>query len=458
MIYSSLLYVYGFLPLALLIFYASPKKYREMVLLGLSMVFCFSFSLYFLIFMAVYIILNYTMCRITEYLKSKKSIAEVAIASTVVLDITVLFAFRAPYMSWFAGMIRAPETIFPIGISLFTLSVTGMLTDVYKGREKAETNIVRYALYVMFFPRLLIGPVMRYSSFAKAMSQQKTGLAEVGAGLAISVKGLAKKVILADTLFMLYSAVSVSDDVRIPAVNAWLGVSAYILGIYFELSGLADMGAGAARCFGYRFPECFRYPLFSKRINYFAARWNAPVMQWFRKHISIPLGASAKNGGARAAAFLFGWALAGFWYTFRFSGIIAGGMLGAAILVEKRFRSRNTMKVTGVIYTLIISAVCVSVFSLDSPSQLLRHFGSLMGSGGFADSSSLYLLREYMPILVMAAFFSSSLTHKLIRRVSKTKAAGKTAVIQPVAAAVLLVICTALIVGSGSSEQLFIRL
>lgn len=458
MIYSSLQYIYGFLPLSLLIFFAVPKKYRELVLLGLSMVYCFSFSLYFLIFMAAYVILNYTMCRITEYLKSKKSIAEVAFASTVVLDITVLFAFRAPYMNWFAGMIRAPEGVFAVGISLFTLSVTGMLTDVYKGREKAETNIVRYALYVMFFPKLLIGPVMRYSTFRKAMKHRKTGLAEVGAGISVFVKGLAKKAIFADTLFMLYSAVSAPEGGRVPVVNAWLGVGAYMLGMYFELSGLADMGAGTARCFGLHFPACFRYPLFSRRINYFAARWNTPVVNWFRRHITLPLAASAKNGVARSAAFLAGWALMGFWYTFRASGIMAGILFGAAILVENRFRSKSTMKITGVIYTLIISAVCVSVFSLESSSKLIRHFGTLLGSGGFADSSTLYLIREYTFILIAAAYFSSALTHKLIRRISKMKAADKIGLIQPIVIAALLVVCTVLLAGSGSSQQLFLRL
>ncbi|OPZ20397.1 MAG: Peptidoglycan O-acetyltransferase [Firmicutes bacterium ADurb.BinA205] len=458
MIYSSLLYIYGFLPLALLIFYAVPKKHREAVLLVLSGVFCASFSLYYLIFMAVYVLLNYTMCRITEYLKRKKSIAEVAMASTVILDITVLFSFRAPYMSWFAGMIRAPEGIYAVGISLFTLSAVGTLVDVYKGNEKAEKNIIRYALYIMFFPRLFIGPVMRYSTFRKAMAHPQTGAAQVGKGLAVFVKGLAKKVILADTLFMLYTAVYASDDTKVPAVSAILGAAAYLLGIYFEMSGLADMGAGTSLCFGYRFPECFRYPIFSKRINYYAMRWNTPVVMWFKRYILWPLTISAKSGFARGVVFLFAWALTGFWYTFDLSGVAAGIFLGAAILIENRLRSRNTLRITGVVYTLIISGMSALIFSQESLHGFFREIGSLIGMDGLADSSSLYMLKEYTLLLIAAAFFSSGISKKLAGKVKKLKAAEKLSLVIPAAVLVMLVLCTALMASGGRSDQLFIKL
>ena len=458
MVYSSLLYIYGFLPLSLLIFYAVPKKHREAVLLGLSGIFCASFGLYYLIFMAGYVLLNYTMCRITEYLKSKKSIAEVAVASMVIIDITVLFSFRAPYMSWFAGMIRAPEGLYAAGASLFTLSAIGTLIDVYKGNEKAEKNIIRYALYIMFFPRLLMGPVMHYSSFRKAMSHPQTGLSQAGKGLAVFVKGLAKKVLIADTLFMLYSAVSASEWTKVPAVNALLGVSAYLLGIYFELSGIADMGAGSAICFGYRFPECFRYPIFSKRINYFAMRWNTPVVMWFKRYISWPLTTSAVNSVARSAVFLFTWILIGFWYTFDISGAAAGAFLGTMILIESRFRSRNTMKITGVIYTLIIAGISAFIFSQKNAHEFLHNSGSLIGLDGLADSSSLYLLKEYTLILLAAAFFSTGLTKKLTGRVMKLKFSDKLSMLIPAAVVCMLVVCTAMIASGGSSEQLFIKL
>ena len=458
MIYSSLLYIYGFLPLSLLIFSAVPKKHREAVLLGLSGIFCASFGLYYLIFMAGYVLLNYTMCRITEFLKSKKSIAEVAVASTVIIDITVLFSFRVPYMSWFAGMIRAPGGFYAAGISLFTLSVIGTLVDVYKGNDKAEKNIIRYALYIMFFPRLLMGPVMRYSTFRKAMSHPQTGLAQTGKGLAVFVKGLAKKVLIADTLFILYSDVTVSEWTKVPAVNALLGVSAYLFGIYFELSGIADMGAGSAICFGFRFPECFRYPIFSKRINYYAMRWNTPVVMWFKRYISWPLTTSAGNVIARIALFLLTWALIGFWYKFDMSGIVAGIILGAAILIESRLRSRNTLKITGVVYTLIIAGICAFIFSQTSAHELFRNLGSLIGLDGLADSSSLYLLKEYTLILLAAAFFSTGIAQKLIGRASKLKFADKLFWFIPAAVVCVLVVCTAMIASGGSSEQLFIKL
>ena len=454
MIYSSLLYIYGFLPVSLLLFYIAPKKHREALLLGLSVVFCASFSLYFLIFITIYTLINYTMCRITEYLKRKNSIAEVALASTIILDITVLFAFRAPYMRWFAGMIRAPETVYPVGISLFTLSVISYLTDIYKGREKAETDVIRYSLYVMFFPRLIMGPIMRYRSFRKIMNDPKSGLVSIGEGIAIIVRGLVKKVLFSETLYTLYTDVFKADVIKVPMVSAWLGMTAYLLGIYFEMSGYADMGAGTARCFGYRFPECFRYPVFSKRISYFTVRWNTHIMLWFRRYLSKPLGSVAGNRSAGIAAYLFVWSLMGYWYTFSFRGWAAGLFLGTAVLIEKKAGSRNTLRLTGIIYTFIVSMIGASVFS----GGMLRYAGRLIGTGGFADSLSLYLLREYTLFLIAAALFATDRPKKLVNRLKRSKASKAVSAVSAVLVIGTLLLCTALMAESGISEQLFITL
>ena len=458
MVYSSLLFIYLFLPLSILIYYAVPHKHRETVLLVLSMLYCAANSLYCLIFMLMFTLLNFTMCRITAFLKQKKSIAEVALASTIVIDLTVIFGFRAPYMSWFRGMIRAPEGFFPIGVSLYTLSAVGTLIDVYKGREKPEKNIIRFGLYTMFFPKLIIGPMVRYRTFRKLIASRKGGIEDIGAGLLIFIKGLAKKVLAADTLYTLYTSINSSGSHRLPLITAWIGAAAYLLCLYFELSGFADMGAGAARCFGIRFPQCFNYPVFSRRIRYFAMRSNTQAVNWFRCFISVPLTSQFSNTAAKTAAYLLAWSLLGFWYSFTLNGAVSGAFLGTFILIENQFRSRNTLRITGVIYTFAFSAVFAAVMSGHSISASLRYIGSMLGTGGFADSQSWFFIRSYAVVLILCIFFASSLGHKLLLAASRNKYTNKVFVLTPFIAAAMLVICTAFLTDSGTSEMLLIKL
>ncbi len=458
MAYSSLLFIYIFLPVSLIAFYAVPKKYREAVLLVLSMLYCAANSIYMLIFMLIFTLLNFTMSRITEFLREQKSIAEVALVSTVVIDITVIFGFRAPYMNWFSGMIRAPEGFFPLGISLYALSAIGTLIDVYKGKEKAEKNILRFALYIMFFPRLIIGPVMRYRTFRKMMKGESKGLEDIGTGLLIFIKGLAKKVLAADTLFTLYTAVKCTESHRMPLVTAWIGAAAYLLCLYFELSGFADMGAGVARCFGIVFPKCFNYPVFSTRVRLFAERWNTHAVLWFKRYISKPLRVQGKSKAAKIGAFLLAWALLGFWYNFNINGIVGGIFLGTVILAENRFRNRNTLKITGRIYTFVVAAIFAAFMSCGSVGLSLKYIASMLGAGGFADSQSWYFIRSYAVILAVCAFSASDLGRRILSAASKNKYTKPVFAAVPVAAVIALSLCTAFLADKGFSEMLLIRL
>ena len=456
--YSSLLFIYVFLPVSLIIYYIIPKKHREKALLVLSMLYCAADSLYYLIFMILFTLLNFIMCRITDYLRKQKSIAEVALASTIILDITLIFGFRAPYMTWFAGMIRAPEGFFPAGVSIYALSAIGTLIDVYKGREKAESNIIRFALYTMFFPRLIIGPIMRYSAFRKMMKQSSGGLEDVGAGLMVFVKGLAKKVLATDWLYTLYIAIKSTQEHNITFITAWMGAAAYLLCLYFEFSGFADMGKGMARCFGVHLPKCFNYPVFSRKVRLFARRWNTHAVLWFRFYIANPLSAQGKNKAAKTAAYLFAWALLGFWYTFDLNGCFGGIFLGLFILFEKRFLSKNVLSITGIAYTFIVASIMVVIMSCSTLSESLRYIGYMLGTGGFADSQSLYFIKSYALVLLICAFAATDLFRKLLAAMYRNKHTKAMLMLTPAITAAVLVICTAFLAETGSSELLMLKL
>ncbi len=458
MAYSSLLFIYGFFPLSLLIFYAVPKKHSEKALLALSAVYCGITSLYFLIFMALYIFFNYSMCRITQFLKEKESIAEVPLASMIVLDITAIFTFRTPYMEWFGDMLHAPDAFFPIGISFFTLSAIGTLIDVYKGKHKAEKNIVRFSLYIMFFPRLIMGPLLRYSTFCKIMDKQNSGLSSIGKGIGIFVKGLAKKVIVADTLYMLYSAANRADTEKVTALTAFLGVLAYLLCLYFNMSGFADMGCGIAECFGIHFPRSFNYPLFSKKICYFRGRWLTQLNFWFRRYAEKPITFICRKKWLKMTVFAFVSGMVGFWYTFSFNGFTAGFFIGTAMLIESRFANRTTLNFTGIAYTAAASLIWAVFLSTSGLKDAFGCFSELFGRYGLADSLSIYLLRKYIPIIILSLFASTDLFGKLMKKAEKNKHTGKAVLIfTPAVILGLLAVCTVLISADGYSEMIQFR-
>ncbi|NLT10451.1 MAG: hypothetical protein GXY08_13285, partial [Ruminococcus sp.] len=258
MIYSSLLFIYGFLPFALLCYYITPNRHREKTLLVLSTVFCGAMGLCYLGLMLAYTVVNYTACQMIGQNRGKPA-AAAPFASAMIFDLAAILIFRTKYFIGSYSVIGWPEKLFPVGISFITLAMLGTLIDVYTGRIEEEKNIFRFALYVMFFPKLIMGPVLRYRRFSKALDSRRDGLNEIGIGFTIFIKGLSKKVIVADNLYMLYKAVRSVDISDMSAMTAWLGITAYILCLYFTMSGFSDMGVGISHCFGMRLPQCFSY-------------------------------------------------------------------------------------------------------------------------------------------------------------------------------------------------------
>ncbi len=457
MIYSSLPFIYVFLPVSIFLFFVVPKKYSEYLMLALSAVFCGFLSLYLLFFMIVYIFLNFSMCRIIEYLKKNKTIAEVPLASMIVLDITALFSFRAPYMKWFADMIHAPEGVFPIGISFFTLSMIGTLIDVYKGKIKAERNIVRFALYIMFFPRLIMGPLLRYGSFVKIMDSSKRSPETLGEGLILFIKGLAKKVIAADSLYMLYSAAARIESGKLTSLTAFMGLMAYLLCLYFNLSGFADMGNGVSLCFGYKFPQSFSYPLFSRRVRIFMSRWLSQVNMWFRRYAVKPLMTVSRKKWVKSLIFIFVWSLIGFWYTFSLNGFAAGMFIGIVIIIESRLLNQNIMEITGIIWTFAVALIWTAFISGNGLGDSLKYIAAVFGRNGLADSQSIYFIKSYSLVICGALFASTDIVKRLVKKAEGKKIGNVFSVFIPFLAVGVLLVCTALMSSDGGSEMLLIR-
>ena len=459
MIYSSLLFIYGFLPISLVIYYVCPQKLREYALLFISLLFCATWGFSFLLFIGAYSVINYAGCMITKKLKGRGKLAAIPCMVFILADLTAIFGFRAEFSARFTDMLHLPKGFFPIGISFFTLSAIGTLYDVYRGRIKSDINIVRFALYIVYFPRLIMGPVLRYDSFAKLIAKRKTGLFFIGRGLAVFVKGLAKKVIAADSLYMLYTAVKSVDTDNMAALTAWLGVIAYILCLYFTLSGYADMGMGISCCFGMKLPQSFNYPLFSSRIRGFVSKWNTQVVLWFRRYFLNPIASFSENKMYKRAVFAAAWAMIGLWYTFSANGLIWGAVTAAAILVENRLIAKKAQNFTGIFYTVIFAVAGGVFFSSSNVKEAFRYLLAMLGGGGvFADQLSFYLLKSYIVLILISIYASTNLFRNMLARAERTKARIAIELISPMISLLLLMLCTAFISYEGSSQMILIRL
>ena len=459
MVYSSLLFIYGFLPISLLLYYISPRKMREPAMLILSMIFCGMISLYFLIFMILYTLCNFGFAHIIGKVRKNEKLVALPLACGIIFDLTAILVFRTRYFNWLQGMIKVPEGFYPVGISFFTLAAIGTLIDIYKGRVMADRNFIRFALYIMFFPRLIMGPLLRYGVFIKILDNRSESLAEIGKGMGIFVKGLAKKVIAADSLLMLYNAAHYVDVGEMSALTAWLGVTAYLLCFYYTLSGFADMGNGIAYCFGLKFPQSFNYPILSTRIKHFAARWQSQVIQWLRRYVTKPVYNVCKKRWMKEVVFVCGWTLFGFWYTVALNGAIWGSLIGLAVVIEGRTLKKDSLDITGIIYTFIVVIVCTVFMSGDDIGYSARYLLAMTGwNGSFADSQAFYLLKSYIVLLLLTMYGATDLFRNMMLRTKRYKVKSFVNAVTPVIVLVTLAACTALMSYSGSSEMILLKL
>lgn len=459
MLYSSLLFIYGFLPVSLLINYVSPKKVRDAVLLVLSLVFCGMFGLYYLGFVSVFTLVNYCAAVMTDRLRKKGEVCVLPFSIGIVYDMLTLFLFRTENISGLRRLLGVPEGFFPLGVSFMVLGAIGMLVDVYNGKEHADRSIVRFSLYFLFFPRIIMGPLLRYSVFSKILREKRNDLEDIGVGFTIFVKGLVKKAVLADQLYMLYTAVRSVDVQEMSLLTAWLGITAYLLCAYFTLSGFADMGTGIGYCFGFRLPQSFNYPLLSSRVRYFSARWHVQVVQWFRRYITKPLTSVFRGRLLRKASLVFAWGILGFWYGFSLNGMIWGFIIGTGIVIEGRLRHWKIMDATGMIYTYIITLIASVFLSGSSILYSFRYLFAMIGGNRILlDELSLYLLKSYIVLILIGIYASTNLFRNMMLRSGKNRVRTAVTAASPLIVLALLILSTIMMSYTGSSGMILFRL
>ncbi len=445
MSFSSLLFIYAFFPLSLGIFYVTPKKLRKYSLLLLSVIFCGMVSLKFLIFIICFMLMNFYAGIAASKLSSRKIswlIAGTGVAADIASLLLISFELKPSGVT--------------VGTAFFTMSAIGYLIDTVHGKIKTPVHLTDFALFIMFFPKLPIGPPMSYSDFIHNLNTKKcSAAADIQSGLTMFVTGLAKEVIFAGNLYPIYKSVRIIDVGEISVLSVWLGAAAYILFLYFMLSGIADMGAGISRCFGIRIPKSFDHPVFSVGISEFSSRWHMPVCSWFREYVQNPFINIFPWKAAEIISIIIVWALTGLVYGFSVNKLIWGLLIGSALAVETVFSSKKALRATALIYTFALNVVSIIFFFGSSLSDSLCYLPVLIGSNGkIGDTVSIYLLRSYAVVLIAGIYASTDLFRNMTLRIGKFVPKVIFNVVSAVFMLALLVLCTALISFNGVGVSL----
>lgn len=434
--FSSVFFIIFFLPVSVIIYYLTPAKYKSYVLLGISSVYCGMISIYLLVLVYALITANYFLA-----LKIEKSSGKILYIISLCLNIILLTALKTkPILSLVMPM-YSQNIFLPVCVSFFMLEFIGYITDIKNEKIFAEKNYHLFALYILFFPRFLMGAVTSYQDFYIFSKRPRINLSILGRGLIIFIKGLSKNIIIGRYLYPLWNIVKEIEPEKLSALSAFLGISAFIFSFYFCLSGILDMSAGIACCFGYKIPHDFDHPFFTSGLSDFLSRWHINTVKWFREYIFNPL---KKISGTLAS--VSAWVLIGLWYELSWNKLIWGLILGLALSLERFAKFRN------IIYTLAISLISWIFFSQSSVGDSLILIKALFGGcHGFVDSLSFYLLKSYIVILLIAVYTSTDLFKNLSEKIKDNEYLSVPfGIVMPFVDVFLLIISLSAIVSDGS--------
>lgn len=412
MVFSSILFLFIFLPAVLAAYFLVPKSWKNVVLLIFSLVFYAWGEPVYIILMLFSATFNYVMGIDISNKQLNRSAAKNSLLLTIIVNLFLLGFFK--YSGFlidtvnqiFSIDIAYKKLALPIGISFYTFQTLSYILDVYWGKVKAQKNIIHFSLYVTMFPQLIAGPIVRYEDIAAQLKERKVTLAGFGLGTEFFIKGLAKKVLLANNLGMICTTVQSMQIGSFSVLTAWVGIIAYTLQIYFDFSGYSDMAIGLGRMFGFRFIKNFDYPYISRGITDFWRRWHISLGSWFREYVYIPLGGNRVSVPKHIANILIVWMLTGLWHGASWNFVLWGIYYGILLLIEKYVLGKVLERLPTwftYLYTILLVIIGWVFFSNTVLSDSFAYLGNLFGitTGGLIDTTGLYLLKTNFILIVI---------------------------------------------------------
>jgi alginate O-acetyltransferase complex protein AlgI len=353
----------------------------------------------------------------------------------------------------------------PIGISFYTFQTMSYVIDVYRGDTKAQRNILQFGVYVTMFPQLIAGPILKYHQVERYLQDRRIDLDAISYGAKRFVTGLAKKVLLANNLGLLWKQVTELGTDQMSVLMAWLGIAAFALQIYFDFSGYSDMAIGLGAVLGFHFPENFNYPYVATSVKDFWHRWHISLSTWFKEYVYIPLGGNRKGLPRQLFNILVVWMLTGIWHGAGWNFLFWGLWFALFLILEKLFLGEvleSVPKVFGRVYTLAVVLISWVFFALESPGEILAYLQAMFGMNGVGPVNSLamFLSNEYLVLLVIALVACLPLGSRLVHALKSSKTGPAMALYrlgEKVIPAVLLLLSVAYIVDASYNPFLYFR-
>ena len=466
MVFSSIPFLYVFLPVVLLIYFLCPMSRKNLVLMVSGFLFYAWGEPVYVLLMLFSTLLDYTAGRVMERYRENPKIRKAALLTSVIINLSLLAVFK--YSSFLVENINAlfgislfnPDLPLPIGISFYTFQSMSYTIDLYRGDTKMQKSYINYAAYVSMFPQLVAGPIVRYDDVAAELENRTITLDKIGEGAFLFAQGFAKKVLLANNIGILWTNVKeMATAGSVPAVTAWLGILAFTFQIYFDFSGYSDMARGMGRMLGFNFPDNFRYPYMSKSITDFWRRWHMTLGSWFRSYVYIPLGGNRKGTARTIRNLLITWMLTGLWHGASWNFLLWGLYFGVLLIIEKFFLGKYLEKLPGWLqqtYSFLLVVFGWVLFEMETPALIGGFFGSMVGFGGFADKYSVYLLASYGLLMVLCMIASNNWVPRLVEMAGK-KFPRVVSGCKPVYIVLALVFGTAFLVNSTYNPFLYFR-
>lgn len=435
MLFSSLIFLFVFLPMVLFVYYISPKKLKNLVLLIFSLFFYGYGEPKSLLIMLLSITMNYVFGLLVDRYRSNKSKAYAVLALTAIGNLAVIGYYKYTdffienFNTIFGLSVPLLNVIMPIGISFFTFQGMSYVIDVYREHGKAQKNPLNVALYISLFPQLIAGPIVRYETVAEQIDERHVDIDKFTSGIEKFILGLSKKVLIANSMGLIADEIFAIEAPHLSVLLAWMGVLAYTCQIYFDFSGYSDMAIGLGRMFGFEFLENFNYPYIAKSITDFWRRWHISLSTWFRDYVYIPLGGNRVSQGKLIRNILLVWLLTGFWHGAAWNFIAWGLYFGLLLMLEKFVIGNHLKKLWSPlqhIYALFFIGLGWLLFRAETLSYALDYFIVMFGLSGqpILSSQVLYYLFEYKLELIIAIVATMPiyplLQKKLINMKNKT--------------------------------------
>ena len=467
MLFSSIVFLFTFLPAVMILYYLLPVRFRNVILLLASLVFYAWGEPVYLFLMLLSILFNYfSGLDIARNLQDKRA-AKRSLVFNLIINLAVLgfFKYEGFVLDTLNGILPVHISYhalpLPIGISFYTFQILSYIIDIYRGNVKVQTNLPNFALYVTMFPQLIAGPIVQYADVDEQLASREVSRTKFGEGSMYFIRGLAKKVLLANTSGMIFTEVSGLAKGNIAVMTAWLGAFAYMFQIYFDFSGYSDMAIGLGKMFGFEFNMNFNYPYVSKSITEFWRRWHISLSSWFRDYVYIPLGGNRVSKIKHIRNLLIVWFLTGLWHGAAWNFVAWGLYYGVILIIEKYLLSPVLDRLPDVvrhIYSIVLVVIGWVLFFSSSFGQAADYIRVMFGAGahGFADRESMYLLTSNLILWLILIFGSTPLVHFRYEHMLRTKK-WNTTIINSVVYAALFIVCIAYLVTETYNPFLYFR-